>query len=61
MSMLQFWVECDLCGEPSGDMGVPVPAEFSTAEEAIDHAVNECEWTRMPDGRLLCASCTPDD
>ncbi|WP_043736150.1 hypothetical protein [Nocardia asiatica] len=52
------WVECDACGEPSGDAGTPIPAPFPTPQEAIVDAVENCEWTQDPaTGRLLCHNC----
>lgn len=50
------WVECDGCGEPSGDAGTPIPALFDTEREAISDAVDNCDWQQLG-GRLLCPTC----
>lgn len=50
------WVECDECGEPAGDAGVPIPAPFETEEQAVADAVENCDWTNEA-GRLLCPNC----
>ena len=55
------WVECDSpdCGNDKGwpDEG---PFHFSTDRAALDYVLGEkgMGWTRLPDGRLLCRSCS---
>ena len=51
-----YFVLCDCCGEPAGDVGVPVEAYFTTREDAIDGAVGS-GWTRTDDDQLLCPDC----
>ena len=57
----EFYVECDVCGEPAGDAGTPIPEPWPTAQEAIDRAV-DAGWLSDPEtGRLLCQTCRPDN
>ena len=56
----RYYVRCDGCDNPAGDMGVPVEMYFGTEEEAIDDALNS-DWTRTNDGRLLCPAHTSGD
>lgn len=56
------WVECDnpQCGPDRGwpDEG---PFHFQTEQDALDYVLGDeggLGWTRMPDGRLLCRTCS---
>ncbi len=52
-----YCVECSWCREPSGGAGVPVPAPFAHARQAVADAIDQ-DWTHDLDiGLLLCTSC----
>jgi hypothetical protein len=57
------WVECDgqHCGRDKGwpDEG---PYHFAREQSALEYVLGEAGigWTKMPDGRLLCRSCSED-
>jgi hypothetical protein len=53
-------IECDGgCTDKGWDEGA---LHFASEQEALEYVLGEDErgWTRRPDGRLLCRSCSED-
>ena len=59
------WVECDgeHCDRDKGWPDGEGPFHFDSEQAALDYVLGDEDgvgWTRMPDGRLLCRSCSTD-
>lgn len=58
------WVLCDgtRCDRDKGWPGGEGPFHFDTETAAVDYVLGEAGqgWTRLPDGRLLCRSCSEE-
>ena len=66
-----LWIQCDECGQGSGDAGVAVEAPFevkgtteqdrqATERKATRHALDN-GFVETPDGQLLCGECADPD
>lgn len=56
------WVDCDGdCGRDRGWPDGDGPFHFESEQSALEYVLGDDDgmgWTRMPDGRLLCHSCS---
>ncbi|WP_280505571.1 hypothetical protein [Nocardia farcinica] len=57
-----YWIECDDCGNGTGDAGIAIPAPESTPDRAIDNTPEDWLIDLNPTpARFLCPDCLEAD